>query len=65
MLLVLYHVGAKCIFKLKYLRLKVLFASGVIYFEIFQNRDDKIFSFELAKQGYETRIREFLSVPRT
>lgn len=37
MLLVLYYVGTKCIFKLKHLRLKVLFPSRVIYFEIFQN----------------------------
>lgn len=64
MLLVLYYVGTKCIFKLKYLRLKVSFPSRVIYFEIFQNRDGKIFPFELAKEGYETRIRQFLSIPR-
>lgn len=37
MLLVLYYVGTECVFKLKYLRLKVLFASRVIYFEVFQN----------------------------
>lgn len=37
MLLVLYYDGTEWIFKLKYLRLKVLFASRVIYFEVCQN----------------------------
>lgn len=36
-LLVSYYVGTECVLKLKYLRSKVLFASRVIYFEVFQN----------------------------